>query len=439
MTKLWATKDHKDNNDTANKVEEFTVGNDVELDQILVPYDIKASIVHAKALKQAGILDSDELNKLIAALSDINKKWKKGQFKILREHEDMHTAIEVHLTEKLGDLGKKIHTGRSRNDQVLTAIRLYEKHQLSEITELLQSLIKSLLKFGSEHKNIPLPGFTHTRKAMLSSVPLWAGGYAELLLMQLEAKAGISGLIDRSPLGTAAGYGTTLPIDRETEATDLDFEQPMICSTTAQLSRGWVETQLLQYLSGITAVLSRLASDIILYSSESYGYFSLDDVVCTGSSIMPQKRNPDVAELIRGKHAEQVGLQASLQSIAMNLSSGYHRDLQLTKEPVIRSFTIAGQILQMANLLINSMNVDAAEIEKGCTPELFAAEAAYQIVKNEGLSFREAYKKIKENPEEIPVYSAEEFLNEFTHLGSPGNAGLSILKTCLDRLNEERI
>ena len=434
MSKLWETDDHKNDSEAAKKVEAFTVGNDYELDQTLVPYDIQASVVHAEALNRAGILNNEELEKLTAALSEIKDIWEDGQFEILREHEDMHTAIEVYLTEKLGDLGKKIHTGRSRNDQVLTAVRLYEKDQLSKITKSLYSLIKTLIVFGTEHDSVPLPGFTHTRKAMLSSVPLWAGGYAELLLMQLEAKSGVFSLIDRSPLGTAAGYGTTLPIDREKEAADLEFGQSMVCSTTAQLSRGWVEVQLVQYMSGITSVLSRLATDIITYSSESYRFFTLDDGVCTGSSIMPQKRNPDVAELIRGKHAEQTGLQATLQSIVMNLGSGYHRDLQLTKEPVIRSFHSTGQALEMTDLLIESITINASETEKACTQELFAAEAAYQIVKNEGLSFREAYKKIKENPDEIPAYSAREFLNEFTHLGSPGNAGLAVLSTQLDRL-----
>jgi argininosuccinate lyase len=434
MSKLWETGNQKEENDTAKKVEAFTVGNDYELDQALVPYDIQASIVHAKALNSAGILNDSELEKLTGALVEIKEQWRRGKFEILREHEDMHTAIEEYLTEKLGDLGKKIHTGRSRNDQVLTAVRLYEKDQLINVSEKLNSLIKTLLSFGDEHNGVPLPGFTHTRKAMLSSVPLWAGGYAELLLMQLEAKSGVFGLIDRSPLGTAAGYGTSLPIDREKEAAELDFDLPMVCSTTAQLSRGWVETQLVQYLSGITSVLSRLASDVILYSSESYRFFTLDDVVCTGSSIMPQKRNPDVAELIRGKHAEQIGMQAQLQSVAMNLTSGYHRDLQLTKEPVIKSFSVTLDSLHMTELLIRSIAVNEDIAEKTCSREMFAAEAAYQKVKHEGLSFREAYKKIKENPGEVPEYSAREFLKIFTHLGSPGYPALSILRERLDAL-----
>jgi argininosuccinate lyase len=434
MAKLWETPKHTSNSEAANRVEAFTVGNDYELDHTLVPYDIQASIVHAKALNSAGILNDNELERLKAAFVEIRKEWENGQFQILQEHEDMHTAIEARLTETLGDLGKKIHTGRSRNDQVLTAIRLYEKEQLIEITGFLRSLVRTLIDFGSEHENVPLPGFTHTRKAMLSSVPLWAGGYAELLLMQLEAKTGVFGLIDRSPLGTAAGYGTSFPINREKEAADLEFTQPMVCSTTAQLSRGWVETQVVQYISGVTSVLSRLATDIITYSSESHRFFTLDDVVCTGSSIMPQKRNPDVAELIRGKHAEQIGLQATLQSVSMNLVSGYHRDLQLTKEPVMRSFHIARQTLEMTTLLIQSVSVNAEEAEKACTQELFAAEAAYQVVLQEGLSFRDAYAKIKQYPEEIPQYSATEFLGKFTHIGSPGNPGLDTLRSQLEQL-----
>lgn len=437
MSKLWETEDQKEKNETAKKVEGFTVGNDYELDQVLVPYDIQASVVHAKALNIADILSTDELKKLTEALMEINEHWMEGKFEILREHEDMHTAIEVFLTEKLGDLGKKIHVGRSRNDQILTAMRLYEKDQLTRIIKILSSLIETLLDFGNKNKDVPLPGFTHTRKAMLSSVPLWAGGYAELLLMQLEANRGVTGLIDHSPLGTAAGYGTTMPIEREIEAADLDFGRTMICSTTAQLSRGWVETQLVHYLSGITSVLSRLASDIILYSSESYRFFTLDDVVCTGSSIMPQKRNPDVAELIRGKHAEQIGLHASLQSVAMNLGSGYHRDLQLTKEPVIKSFSITKDSLQMTELLIQAISINADEAENACTRDMFAAEAAYQKVKNEGLTFRDAYKKIKENPEGIPDYNAGEFLKNFTHLGSPSNPGLSIIKARLKEMKDQ--
>lgn len=435
MSKLWQKTTSDTQSDSAQKVESFTVGNDYQLDQVLVPYDVKASKVHAKALHKAGILTKSELDKLTQGLSEIEQIWQKGSFEIRVQDEDMHTAIENYLTGKLGDLGKKIHTGRSRNDQVLTAVRLYEKDQIAIVAEKVKTLANAIIDFGVKYENIPLPGFTHTRKAMLSSVSLWAGGYAEMLLMQLEAVKGVTGLVDRSPLGSAAGFGTTLPIDREAESDDLGFSNVLVCSTTAQLSRGWVEVQLAQYLTNITSVLNRLASDIILYSSESYRFFELDDVVCTGSSIMPQKKNPDVAELIRGKHAQQMGFVATLQSLIMNLGSGYHRDLQLTKEPVIQSCTIAKECLDIACLLIQSVHVNATETENACTKEMFAAEAAYQMVENEGYTFREAYLKIKESPEKIPDYSAKEFLEKFSHLGAPGNPGLLKLKMQLNKLD----
>src|SRR6056297_2816419 len=243
MPKLWQNKSAENETDIHKKVEAFTVGNDYVLDQQLVPYDVKASKVHAAALAKAGILTNSELEKLTNALSDIQSIWEKGEFKITVQDEDMHTAIENYLVDKLGDLGKKIHTGRSRNDQVLTAMRLYEKEALNNVLTSVKKCTDLLIRFGQAGEDVPLPGFTHTRKAMLSSVALWAGGFAEMLKMQSEASSGIESLINRSPLGSAAGFGTTIDIDRDFEANELDFSKPLICSTTSQLSRGWVELQ----------------------------------------------------------------------------------------------------------------------------------------------------------------------------------------------------
>jgi len=431
MSKLWQKSSTDTESDTAKQVEAFTVGNDYELDQVLVPYDLKASAVHAKALLKAGVLTGSELEKLTGALSEIHQTWENGEFEITVSDEDMHTAIENCLVDKLGDLGKKIHTGRSRNDQVLTAMRLYEKDQLEEIQEEIRSLAQSLIAFGEHHQAVPMPGFTHTRKAMLSSVGLWAGGFAELLIMQMEASSGIKTLVDRSPLGTAAGFGTTFDIDREFEAKELGFSTPLICSTSAQLSRGWVELQLVQYLTGVTSVLNRFASDIIQFSSEAYPWFDLDDVVCTGSSIMPQKKNPDVAELIRGKHAKLIGSASTLQSVIANLGSGYHRDLQLTKEPVLSAVHQTLDILRASQIMVVHMSVNEKEMRAACTKELFAAEAANLLVKNSGISFRDAYKKVAENPDMVEELTIEKIMKEFTQLGSPGRTGLSDLKSRL--------
>ena len=424
MSKLWQKSSTDTQSETAKKVEAFTVGNDYELDQVLVPYDVKASKVHASALQKAGILSQDELQKLHSGLDEILKTWKKGEFEITVQDEDMHTAIENVLTEKLGELGKKIHTGRSRNDQVLTAIRLYEKDVLETILKEAGGCVSLLIELGEKYKNVPMPGYTHTRKAMLSSVALWAGGYAEMLQMQIDAYSGIKSLIDRSPLGTAAGFGTSIDIDREFEAEELGFAKPLICSTTAQLSRGWVELQFVQYLSGITAVLNRFAADIIQYTSESTPYFTLDDVVCTGSSIMPQKKNPDLAELIRGHHSQMLGHASVLQSLTINLTSGYHRDLQLSKEPVLCAADNLSHSLEAAQILLNALHINKTELLHSCTSELFAAEEAYKLVVQKKISFREAYQMIAEGDEELSQNNPAQKLTESTHLGSTGNPGL---------------
>lgn len=428
MSKLWQKSTTDSNSDIAKKVEAFTVGNDYQLDQALVPYDVKASKVHAKALHKANIITESELNKLVEALSDVQKLWEQDKFEISVEDEDMHTAIENYLIDQLGDLGKKIHTGRSRNDQVLTAMRLYEKESLNEVLDEVKNCARLLIDFGEKHEKVPMPGFTHTRKAMLSSIGLWAGGFAEMLIIQLEAAPGIQSQINRSPLGTAAGFGTTFDIDREMEAEELGFGTPIVCSTTAQLSRGWIELHLVHYLTGVTAILNRMATDVIQFSSEAQPWFELDELVCTGSSIMPQKKNPDVAELIRGSHAELLGFAATLQSLTVNLGSGYHRDLQLTKEPVLKAITKTIDVLQATQLLIRHITPNKINLREACTPELFAAESANLLVKKEGLPFREAYKIIAENPDQIARLKPDQMIGHFTQLGSPGNTGLSKLK-----------
>ncbi|MDX1590532.1 MAG: argininosuccinate lyase [Balneolaceae bacterium] len=436
MSKLWK-KSASNNVDTdkANKVEAFTVGKDHLLDQRLVPYDVEGSIAHAKALEKAGILSSEERGRLVDALNDILASWENGEFTIQVGDEDMHTAIENELVNNLGNLGKKIHAGRSRNDQVLTAMRLYEKQSLMRILDKTLSCADALIQLGEQNENLPMAGFTHTRKAMLSSIELWAGGFAEMLILQAESAIGIRKLVNRSPLGTAAGFGTTFDIDRDYEAEILGFEAPLICSTTAQLSRGWVELQLVQYLSGITAVLNRLAADVIQYSSEAYRFFDLDEAVCTGSSIMPQKKNPDVAELIRGGHSVVVGSAATLQSLSANLISGYHRDLQLSKEPVLTAFDQTEELLEAAELLVQSITPNRKVCEEACTTEIFAAERANTMVREQGLSFREAYRAVAQDLNSDSGKQREISIHEYRHLGAPGNPGLDRLRERMLKLD----
>ena len=434
MSKLWQKNTTDTKSVSAKKVEAFTVGNDHLLDQRLVPYDIRGSIAHAKALEKANVISADERKRLEQALNGIAEIWEKGEFNIRVEDEDMHTAIENHLSEELGELGRKIHAGRSRNDQVLTAMRLYEKEALKGILEKTKSCAEELLSLGERYTDVPVPGYTHTRRAMLSTIALWAGGFAEMLILQAESASGIQKLINRSPLGSAAGFGTTFNIDRSYEAELLGFEGPLVCATTVQLSRGWVELQLVQFLAGISHVLNRLASDVIQYSSEAYGFFDLDQIVCTGSSIMPQKKNPDVAELIRGGHAVVVGCASTLQSLSVNLISGYHRDLQLTKEPVLQSFDKAGMLLDAAIMLVRAIKPDREACRKACSDEIFAAEQANRMVRDEGLSFRDAYRRVAQNIMGSETSQPQIRLEEYSHLGAPGNSGLELLRERLQYL-----
>jgi len=443
MSKLWETGGERNDSrrestmsgrDREMQVEAFTVGNDYLLDQELLPYDLKASGIHLRALERAGLVTSEEAETLKKGLDEILDLWKRGEFDILREQEDGHTAIEMWLTDRYGDQGKKIHTGRSRNDQVLTAMRLYEKERLREILDIASGCIRSLLDVAENHQEMPMPGYTHTRKAMLSTVGQWLGGFAELMILQMGAAEGVNHLIDRSPLGTAAGFGTTIDLDRDRESEELGFSQPLACATSAQLSRGWVELQLVQYLSGFSSLLSRLASDIIQFSSEAYGFISIDAYLCTGSSIMPNKKNPDVAELIRARNALMNGYAASLQSQTANLGAGYHRDLQLTKEPVMRAFETVSELLEMMTLLVEGLEFDEEALVAACSSDLLAAEEAYHLVREKGLSFRDAYREVKGRSESRASMTLDDLFASYRQLGSPGNPGLDRLREELDRL-----
>lgn len=441
MSKLWQAgstpQGDGSRQELTARVEAFTVGEDHLLDARLLPYDLQASAVHLAALEKAGILTPEEVSRLQKGLERILELWKSGKFEILPEHEDGHTAIELWLTGELGELGKKIHTGRSRNDQVLTAVRLYEKERLAAVGKRALDCASAWLKLAESHSGIPMPGYTHTRKAMLSSVGQWLGGFVELLLLQVESSRGVETLTDRSPLGTAAGFGTSIDLDRDAESDALGFSAPLHCATSAQLSRGWVELQLVQWLAGLTVIPARLCGELIRFGSEAYGYLTIDPAFCTGSSIMPNKRNPDVAELIRGKHALMAGYAATLQAVTANLGSGYHRDLQLTKGPVIGAFETAIELLGMSESLAGAITFDEKVLREACTPDLMAAEQAYKRVREEGMSFREAYHLVKSGTDAGETIDPDELLASYTQLGSPGNPGLDRLGALLERLTTD--
>ncbi len=378
---------------TENWAIDFTVGNDFLLDQKLVKYDCLASIAHAEMLRTLGIITGPEKQDIEHVLKEIIGLDKRGEFIIRKEDEDSHTAIENYLTKKLGDTGKKIHTLRSRNDQVLTALRMYEKDQIKAVISCIEGFKKAMKSFDERYGKIEIPGYTHTRKAMPSSVGLWINSFSESMDDNKKLLEAVFGIVDQSPLGTGAGYGLPEKIDRELEKKLLGFSKvqgnPLYC----QNSRGKMEASILHALSQITLDLNRMASDIILFSAPEFGFFMLDDSICTGSSIMPQKKNPDVLEIIRAKYHEISAFEYQIKSLTANLISGYHRDLQLTKEPLMKGFEIADGILKAMTKVIIKLRVDADKCGKAMMGELFAAREAYELAK-QGAPFRDAYKSV---------------------------------------------
>ncbi len=385
MAKIWQG--------TANKeIEKFTVGNDYLLDKELLKYDCIASIAHSKMLKKIGILTKEEQKKLENELKNIIELDKKNKFQIKLQDEDCHTAIENHLTKKLSNMGKKIHTARSRNDQVVAAMKLYEKEEIKVISESIEELIVSLKKLGKD--NVCLPGYTHMQKAMPSSVKLWAGSFIESIEDDLKLLKNASDIINKNPLGTAAGYGIPLDIDKDITKNELNFKDNYKNSLYVQNSRGKHEAIILNAMVNIMYTLNKMASDIILFSMQEFGFFEIPEELTTGSSIMPQKKNPDVLELVRAKYSIVLGYEFQLKNLISNLPSGYNRDLQLTKEPLMKGIETTKDCLKIMDLVINNLKVNKEKCRNAMTKELYATKKVYELVKK-GKTFREAYKEVK--------------------------------------------
>jgi len=375
------------------RVERYTVGCDPELDLALIPYDCAASIAHVKMLNAVGILGAGEARSLVAELGRIVELAKNGRFRIKPSDEDGHTAIENHLVRKLGAAGKKVHTARSRNDQVLTALRLYSRDQLDETRRASAGLIRRLNGLRRKHRDVIFPGYTHSRKAMPYTVGRYFGAFADSLRDDLALVRAAAEINDQNPLGTAAGYGTTVAIDRELTTRLLGFRRMQKSELYAQNSRGKFESIILSALSQIMLDLQRLAHDLVLYSMEEFGYLRLPEAFCTGSSIMPQKKNPDVLELVRANFGAVHACYLQTVEILKGLPSGYHRDLQLTKEPLMRGFCSTLATVRIMDLVLSGIVVDAEKCRNACTDEIFAADRAFELVK-QGVPFRDAYRRV---------------------------------------------
>ncbi len=377
------------------EIEDFTVGEDYSLDQALVKYDCLGSIAHTEMLGRAGILTAKEVGAISKELKKIIALAEKGEFRILKAEEDCHTAIENYLTKKLGEVGKKVHTARSRNDQVLTALRLYYRDRLKICQDLIRDLNKELKRFVKQYGKIKIPGYTHARRAMPSSVAIWANSFIEAMNDNLKLIGWSAELINQSPLGTGAGYGVPIEIDREYSSKLLGFGRVQENPLYVQNSRGKFESTVLHALSQIMFDLNKMSSDLITFSMPEFGYFEIPEYLCTGSSIMPHKRNPDVLELLRAKYYHMVSLESRIKTIIGNLISGYNRDFQLTKQPVMEGFDIVTRSLSIMKLVIQNLKVNEERCKTGLTPEIYATKEVYDLVKK-GLPFREAYKKVSE-------------------------------------------
>jgi argininosuccinate lyase len=376
-------------------IEKFTVGNDYILDLELLPYDIKASKAHASVLENAGVISPDEKEKLTAELDNILALSESGKFIIDVSDEDCHTAIENHLTEKLGELGKKIHTARSRNDQVLTAMRLLEKDRMQKLIAKASDLYASVVDFADKNRDTPMPGFTHTRKAMPYTLGKYFKALADSIKDDLSLARTILKIIDQNPLGTGAGYDVPFNLDREISTKEMGFGKTMENSLYAQNSRGKMEASILFACSSLLSSLNRWAADMVIFTMPEFGYFSLDDSLTTGSSIMPHKKNPDVLELLRSSFHRVNACLIQVQGTSINLVSGYNRDIQLTKEPVLTGLNTTLACLEVSAIIISGISVNKEELQAAMTDELFSVEKVYRLVQ-QGVPFREAYKIVAE-------------------------------------------
>ena len=377
------------------KVLAFTAGEDHALDERLVRYDVIGSIAHARMLAARGLITAEDFKTIEKGLRDVGEAHIRGEWAITLEDEDGQTALEKHLTAKIGPTGGRVHLGRSRNDQVLTALRLYLKDAAGELAAGVEKVVAALDKIVDKQGSIALPGYTHMQQGMPSSVKLWAGGYANELRDDAAGLTATLRRIDKSPLGSAAGYGApALKLDREATAQEMGFASVQKPVTSVQLSRGKAESALLFEIALTMQDLGRLASDLLLFYTQEFAFVKLPDAFTTGSSIMPQKRNPDVFELVRGRTATAHGCLTEALGIFAKLPSGYQRDLQLLKFPLFRGIDLCAQTLEIMALALPEVTFDEEAIKARVNPAIHAADQAYELAMKEGIPFREAYRRV---------------------------------------------
>lgn len=415
--KIWQ-KNNVTENEFAKRIEAFTVGNDKDYDLLLAEFDVIGSLAHAAMLEKIGLLSIEEWQQIEVELNQILLSIKKGNFVIEDGIEDVHSQIEYLLTQKLGDAGKKIHSARSRNDQVLLDIKLFLRHQIQEITQLVEPLFHQLIALSEAHKEKLMPGYTHLQIAMPSSFGLWFGAYAESLIDDAEMLVAAYNVCNKNPLGSAAGYGSSFPIDRDFTTTSMNFETMNYNVVYAQMTRGKTEKIVAMAIANVASTLSKLAYDVCLYMNQNFAFISFPDFLTTGSSIMPHKKNPDVFEIIRAKCNCIQAKPNELSLLLNNLPSGYHRDFQLTKEILFPCIQDIKECLQMACFMLSHIQVNDNLLASEKYNLLFSVEEVNEHVLK-GESFREAYKNVAGKIEAGNFRPSKKV--HHTHKGSIGN------------------
>lgn len=423
--KLW----QKDK--TALKgVEKFTIGKDQEMDMFLAPFDVMGSLAHIRMLEQVGLLNQSELVVLTEALKSIYKRIKEGKFVVEEGIEDIHSQVEFELTKTLGDVGKKIHSGRSRNDQVLVDIKLYLRAEIEDVVTEIQKLFSLLLEQSEKHKAHLLPGYTHLQLAMPSSFGLWFGAYAESLVDDVLVLQSAYKVTNKNPLGSAAGYGSSFPLNRTLTTQLLGFEDLNYNVVYAQMGRGKTERIVASAFSNVAATLAKLSMDACLFMNQNFGFLSFPDELTTGSSIMPHKKNPDVFELVRARCNQLMALPNEIALMTTNLPSGYHRDLQLIKELLFPAVQNLKDCLQMIQLMLANVVIKENILEDEKYKFLFSVEEVNKLVLG-GMPFRDAYKKVGQDIESNQ-YNPAKNINH-THEGSLGNLCTEEIKRMMEK------
>ena len=399
-------------------IERYTVGNDQVLDLRLAQYDIEGSMAHIRMLETIGLLESNELEQLLAALSELLEQAKQGNFVIEEGVEDVHSQVELMLTRKLGDVGKKIHSGRSRNDQVLVDLKLFMRDELLDIARHTKQLFDRLLSLSEKHKEVLMPGYTHLQIAMPSSFGLWFGAYAESLIDDMRLVVAAYDTANQNPLGSAAGYGSSFPLDREMTTELLGFETLHYNAVAAQMSRGKTERAAAYAIASLASTIGRFAMDVCLFMCQNFGFVSFPDNLTTGSSIMPHKKNPDVFEITRGKCNRLQSVPNEIALLTANLPLGYHRDMQLLKDIIFPATREICEVMEMCDFMLQHIRINEGILEDEKYNYLFTVEDVNRLVL-EGKPFREAYREVGIAVQEHRYTPTREV--HHTHAGSIGN------------------